>query len=838
MGRHRRDSGPPGRAYCTAVGCDGEVVKAPRAVAALLLGAMLLAACARSDERERPAPNSADRLIFWANCAEVVKLSDAQLDEWESRGIDGFVCVHQHLWGLGGSQRFDPRPGAPLAGEPYRLQRDLRDSDVVRRAKDRGMKMYLGFFLVNAQNNATPLLDWFDDRGWSQRVLPAIRDAAAVARLLEFDGVAFDQELYGRGEGAQNWPWDYPGNRRGEAQVRAQVKQRGHEVMRAVLDVFPGVDLLTYAYAFPGDWKSAVQEEQNAISGFGANSTFIDWYDGLSSAEGYSAIRLFSTAFYKVFTPARDWDTALAHEYNSIYSLFSRQLSNWSYAASRLHLSPAIWVDDGDPNAEGDYQAARPPEYVDAQLQAMRSWAAGRELVVFAYHGLYGTAAARYTDAFDYRPYVPSLRRASEPAVVDDEGPALALVAPTAGEEVHVAGTGVDLRGTASDNRAVRAVTWENDRGGGGAAQMRWQVRCGNHREGYESETAWAADGITLHPGTNNIVVTAEDVKGLRTTRHLRVVAGSGSPTPDTTAPVVRLASPGCASAVWGGIRVVAEASDNTGVAKVDFLVDGRVLSTAASPPYAWDWDTSTTGEGTVTLGVTAYDHAGNHATSSFPVTVQPSPSQFEVRRAAAPPVVDGRLAEYAGAPAATFGQPGTSSKVTVRALWDADNLYLAFDVEDPDVQAAPGSRDGRLWEEDSVEWFVDVRGDGGGASRPGAPYMAPDDHQGIVSAANVQFDARGTSTGAPDTSWDGLWTSRVVRAGPSAGGAPGYAVEISIPWTTLELGSAPRAGLTIGLGLALNDKSGDRSAAVMWPDVTTAFQNASKWPKVRLAAG
>lgn len=56
--------------------------------------------------------------------------------------------------------------------------------------------MYLGFYFANYANQATPLKDWFDEAGWSGVVAPKVRDVAGAARVLGFDGLAVDQELY------------------------------------------------------------------------------------------------------------------------------------------------------------------------------------------------------------------------------------------------------------------------------------------------------------------------------------------------------------------------------------------------------------------------------------------------------------------------------------------------------------------------------------------------------------------------------------------------------------------------------------------------------------------
>lgn len=102
-------------------------------------------------------PNSADRLLFWVSCHVVSALTDAQLDEWRDRGVDGFVCSHQHLRDMGGTQNFTGDPNHPLSTPDYELQRTIRDSMIVDQAHARGMKLYLSVYLVNCYNNATPL---------------------------------------------------------------------------------------------------------------------------------------------------------------------------------------------------------------------------------------------------------------------------------------------------------------------------------------------------------------------------------------------------------------------------------------------------------------------------------------------------------------------------------------------------------------------------------------------------------------------------------------------------------------------------------------------------------
>jgi N-acetyl-anhydromuramyl-L-alanine amidase AmpD len=58
-------------------------------------------------------------------------------------------------------------------------------------------------------------------------------------------------------------------------------------------------------------------------------------------------------------------------------------------------------------------------------------------------------------------------------------------------------------------------------------------------------------------------------------------------------------------------------------VARVDFVVDGKVRSSVAAAPYAWDWDTTQESPGTHALAVRAVGSDGTIAEQTLSVTVQ-----------------------------------------------------------------------------------------------------------------------------------------------------------------------------------------------------------------------
>lgn len=96
----------------------------------------------------------------------------------------------------------------------------------------------------------------------------------------------------------------------------------------------------------------------------------------------------------------------------------------------------------------------------------------------------------------------------------------------------------------------------------------------------------------------------------------------SNPPPPDTTPPAVAITAPANNATVSGSVTVSASASDNVGVAGVQFKLDGANLgSEVTAAPYNINWNSPSSANGTHTLTAVDRDAAGNQATSS-PVTV------------------------------------------------------------------------------------------------------------------------------------------------------------------------------------------------------------------------
>lgn len=366
-------------------------------------------------------PGNAHRVIAWASYEKLVAFTDAQLDMWKSRGVDGFVVQTRYLDEIGGIEMWTDDPNDKLnvtiieGADVHARQRALRDTRFAERCHARGMTAYLGFYLSNYHNLKTPLKVWNDDAGWAS-IIPTVRGVAGAAKLLGMDGIATDSENYRSDD--QTWNWNYPGVTQNEATVRSLARQRGRAFMDAVLAGFPNVEIINYRLEVPGDWEERVQAQVNHVVGIWDRSVFPDFWGGIVDAGGFSAIRFFDPIFYKSWQIGGQWDAALAYNIAGVRNTLSKRWANWAYAETRFFISPFAWIDPG-PSA-GEFDDARPPAYVAAQLTAFHKWGEGNTF------GLY----TQHIDErdFDYTPYVPALQAASTP---DGAAPASEKRLPT-----------------------------------------------------------------------------------------------------------------------------------------------------------------------------------------------------------------------------------------------------------------------------------------------------------------------------------------------------------------------------------------------------------------------
>jgi len=119
--------------------------------------------------------------------------------------------------------------------------------------------------------------------------------------------------------------------------------------------------------------------------------------------------------------------------------------------------------------------------------------------------------------------------------------------------------------------------------------------------------------------GIYNCIITNSDPAADNSPQVVNVTYQVGSSTSDATPPTVSIISPASGTTYTSAstVTITAQATDNVGVAKVEFY-DGNVLKkTSLSAPYNHSWTFSSTNNGTHSWTAKAYDASGNSAVSS-----------------------------------------------------------------------------------------------------------------------------------------------------------------------------------------------------------------------------
>ena len=165
----------------------------------------------------------------------------------------------------------------------------------------------------------------------------------------------------------------------------------------------------------------------------------------------------------------------------------------------------------------------------------------------------------------------------------------------------------------------------------------------------------------------------------------LPCIPGLTCPPPDTTPPTVTITSPASGATVSGTITVTATASDDRGVAGVQFRLDGAGGAEDTVAPYSISWDTTTAVNGSHTITAIARDAAGNQTTSA-PVTVT-------VSNAPPPPSAVQRFEE-------------TDSSVSFGHGWNRDTGWFGWSGGDAMETMAPGAQVTFTFSGTSVTWF------------------------------------------------------------------------------------------------------------------------------------
>lgn len=141
--------------------------------------------------------------------------------------------------------------------------------------------------------------------------------------------------------------------------------------------------------------------------------------------------------------------------------------------------------------------------------------------------------------------------------------------------------------------------------------------------------TVWNTAGVAVGP--HGIRFRATDTASQTTDVNVAVqVVDSGSACDDAP-PIVTIDAPADGATVTGAVPLLATVTDDRGVARVRFLVDGSARAELVSPPWEWTWPSDAWPTGTHMIAVVAYDVAGQMATDTLALTVDRTPPTVSI---------------------------------------------------------------------------------------------------------------------------------------------------------------------------------------------------------------
>jgi hypothetical protein len=268
------------------------------------------------------------------------------------------------------------------------------------------------------------------------------------------------------------------------------------------------------------------------------------------------------------------------------------QVPNMNLSGVRI-----VWEAQGQEPAYGDSFTFTPTGYGEQWIEVEAQWPDGRR--VFAATNLFANNA------------LPTVSIASSDAVMTEGGTDTAVFTLT-----RTGSTTSDLVVTLAPSGT--ATKWNDYRRTSGDMPDSFTIPAGTSSvaitvyapddaavEGAETATLTVLPGTGYNIGSPNYVTLT--------------ISDAGTTPGDTTPPTVSVAAPVNNATVSGSsVTVSANASDNVGVAGVQFKLDGANLGAEdTSAPYGVTLDSRTIANGSHTVTAVARDAAGNQATAA-----------------------------------------------------------------------------------------------------------------------------------------------------------------------------------------------------------------------------
>ncbi|WP_263356058.1 carbohydrate-binding family 9-like protein [Acidicapsa ligni] len=167
----------------------------------------------------------------------------------------------------------------------------------------------------------------------------------------------------------------------------------------------------------------------------------------------------------------------------------------------------------------------------------------------------------------------------------------------------------------------------------------------------------------------------------------------------------------------------------------------------------------------------------------------QETPKSYECYRASAPLHIDGKLDDRAWRAAAWTNdfvdiegsaKPQPRFKTRTKMLWDDTYLYIATEMEEPDVKGTLTKHDSIIYQDNDFELFL--------KPLAGAAGYFEFEINALNTSWDLYLNKPYREGGKPDNSWDipGLKTAVAVNGtlNKSSDKDHGWTVEIAIPWS------------------------------------------------------
>jgi hypothetical protein len=188
-----------------------------------------------------------------------------------------------------------------------------------------------------------------------------------------------------------------------------------------------------------------------------------------------------------------------------------------------------------------------------------------------------------------------------------------------------------------------------------------------------ENAAPWTWSWNDVAAGTYSVTARATDSQGLTATTAARTVTVATAGTAVNHAPSVTLTVPGAAPAAPANVTLEATASDDGGIAKVEFLVGGVVRGAVATAPYRYVW--SGVPAGTYQVAARATDGQGASTTTAerdVVVTGAPANAAPQVQLA----IGDGTLVAPATVACTATASDSDGAVAQVQFFVDGDPMH------------------------------------------------------------------------------------------------------------------------------------------------------------------